>query len=212
MGSANYTNLHEWEVFRVEEKIRVIRGSKPWVAKPKILLIAGTVHRPSYTQALIRVIGECLQARGAEITEWDLVEMPLSIADPEFDGIPQHNPDANVRELARVANESDAFVLGSPVYHNSYTGVLKNALDCLGDDQFAGKPVGLVAHKGIQPLDHLRIVVRSIGAYAITRQVVTQKNDFVKTENGFQLHSETLTHRINVFCDELLDWVKRFRE
>ena len=178
--------------------------------KPNILLIAGTIHRPSYTQALIRAIGECLQARGAEIVEWDLVEKPLPIADPEFDGIPQHHPDVNVRALVHAANVADAFVWGSPVYHNSYTGVLKNALDSLGDDQFAGKPVGLVAHKGIQPLDHLRIVTRSLGAYAITRQVVTHKGDFVKIENGYRLQSETLTHRINVFCDELLDWVKRF--
>jgi len=178
---------------------------------PKVLLIAGTIHRPSYTQTVIRAIAASLAARGAEVCEWDLVIMPLPITDPEYDGIPLHNPDANVREFARVANETDAFVLGSPVYHNSFTGVLKNALDSLGDEQFEGKPVGLVGHKGIQPLDHLRIVVRSIGALAITRQVVTHRDDFVKTKQGYALQSETLTHRINVFSDELLDWVVRFR-
>ena len=129
----------------------------------------------------------------------------------EFDGIPQHHPDPNVREFARAAAEADGFVLASPVYHNSYTGVLKNALDSLGDDQFEGKPIGLVGHKGIQPVDHLRIVVRSVGAYAITRQVVTRKNEFRATADGYVLDSETLTHRINVFCDELLDWIEKFR-
>jgi azobenzene reductase len=182
------------------------------MSKPMVLLIAGTIHRPSHTQAVIRAIAETLTARGAEICEWDLVKMPLPIADPEYDGIPLHNPNANVRELARAANAADAFVLGTPVYHNSYTGVLKNALDSLGDEQFEGKPVGLVGHKGIQPLDHLRIVVRSVGAYAITRQVVTSREHFVETEQGYCLQSETMTHRINVFCDELLDWVARFRK
>ena len=175
------------------------------------MLIAGTIHRPSYTQAAIHFIGQALQGKSAEICEWDLVRMPLPIADPEYDGIPEHHPDANVREFARAAKKADAFVLASPVYHNSYTGVLKNALDSLGDDQFAGKPVGLVGHKGIQPVDHLRIVVRSLGAYAITRQVVTRKDEFIKTADGYVLDNETLTHRINVFCDELLDWVQRFR-
>lgn len=179
--------------------------------QPKVMLIAGTIHRPSYTQAAIHAIARALQARGAETCEWDLVKMPLPIADPEYDGIPQHHPDPNVREFARAASESDAFVLASPVYHNSYTGVLKNALDSLGDDQFEGKPIGLVGHKGIQPVDHLRIVVRSVGAYAITRQVVTRKDEFSKTADGYVLDSETLTHRINVFCDELLDWVEKFR-
>lgn len=180
------------------------------MAKPKVLLVAGSIRRPSYTQTLIRAIGECLQARGAEASEWDLVLKPLPIADPEFDGIPEHHPIEIVRDLARAANEADAFVLGSPVYHNSYTGVLKNALDLLGDDQFEGKPIGLVGHKGMQPLDHLRIVARSVGAYAITRQVVTRKDDFVKTEMGYVVQSETIAHRVNVFCDELLDWVARF--
>lgn len=177
----------------------------------RVLLIAGTIHRPSYTQAALHSIANCLRARGAETDEWDLVLKPLPIADPEFDGIPLHNPDANVREFAAAANAANAFVLGSPVYHNSYTGVLKNALDSLGDDQFEGKPVGLVGHKGIQPIDHLRIVMRSIGAYVITRQVITHRDDFIKVASGYELHSETMTHRVNVFCDELLDWVERFR-
>lgn len=179
--------------------------------KRSVLLIAGTIHRPSSTQAVLRTISDCLQARGAETVEWDLVKNPLPIADPEFDGIPFQHPDANVREFARLANAANAFVWGSPVYHNSYTGVLKNALDNLGDDQFSGKPIGLVAHKGVQPVDHLRLVARSLGAYAITRQVITSKHDFVKTAEGYALHSETLTHRIHVFCDELLDWVARFQ-
>lgn len=177
----------------------------------RVLLLAGTVHRPSYTQAALRAIAQCLKARGVETQEWDLVLHPLPIADPEFDGIPLHNPNANVREFAAAANAAHAFVLCSPVYHNSYTGVLKNALDSLGDDQFAGKPVGLVAHKGVQPLDHLRIVMRSVGAYVITRQVITHKDDFLKLPNGYELSGETMTHRVNVFCDELLDWVERFK-
>lgn len=179
--------------------------------KARVLLIPGSIGRLSYTRAAIQVIAQTLEVRGAETRIWDLAEMPLPMADPEYDGIPQHNPDANVRELARAANEADAFVLATPVYHNSYTGVLKNALDCLGDDQFAGKPIGLVGHQGIQPVDHLRIVVRSFGAHAITRQVVTRKQDFASGPDGYVLNSETLTHRINVFCDELLDWVRRFR-
>ena len=70
--------------------------------KPLVLLIAGTIHRPSQTRALLAVIADCLQARGAETVEWDLVKNPLPIADPEFDGIPLRHPDANVREFARV--------------------------------------------------------------------------------------------------------------
>src|SRR3954453_11294550 len=99
--------------------------------KPKVLFIAGTIHRPSATQSLLRAIADCLQARGAETFEWDLVTHPLPIADPEYDGIPLHHPDENVRELACAAMAANAFVLGSPVYHGSFTGVLKNALDSL---------------------------------------------------------------------------------
>lgn len=175
-----------------------------------MLLIAGSIRRPSYTRALVQAAGAVLEQRGARVFEWDLVVNPLPIADPEYDGIPDQYPDENVRLFAGMADKANAFVLGSPVYHNSFTGVLKNALDLLGDAQFDNKPVGLMAHKGVQPLDHLRIVMRSLSAPVITTQIATLREHYSARDNAYFLSDQRVLHRIEAFAQELLDWVERF--
>jgi NAD(P)H-dependent FMN reductase len=178
----------------------------------KVLLIAGSLREPSYTRAALHAAQAELDKRGATTHEWDLGERPLPIADPEYEGRPQDYPDATVREFARIANEADAFVLASPVYHNSYSGVLKNALDLLGSEQFERKPVGLMAHRGVQPLDHLRLVVRSLRGVAINQQIVTHDEDFERTNGSFHLTSPRIQHRLERFAEELLDYARRFSD
>ena len=56
--------------------------------------------------------------------------------------------DDNLAEFLTLAAACDAFVLGTPVYHDSYSGVLKNALDHLGSASLGGKVFGLVSHGG----------------------------------------------------------------
>ncbi len=60
-------------------------------------------------------------------------------------------------------------ILGTPNYHGSYSGILKNALDHLNMDYFKMKPVGLIGNSGgivvsSEPLSHLRVIVRSLRA------------------------------------------------
>ena len=178
--------------------------------RPHVLMIAGSIRRPSYTRALIRAVSDVLERKGAQVSEWDLFKNPLPIADPEYDSVPHEYPDENVRLFARMAEEANAFVLGSPVYHNSYTGVLKNALDLLGDAQFEDKPVGLVAHKGVQPLDHLRIVMRSLGAPVIPTQIATLRDHYTTRDGAYQLTDTRVLQRVELFGQELLEWVERF--
>ena len=44
--------------------------------------------------------------------------------------------------------EADFFILGTPNYHGSFSGILKNALDHLNMDYFKMKPVGLIGNSG----------------------------------------------------------------
>src|SRR5919202_3513637 len=92
----------------------------------KILVICGSVGHPSRTRTLLRVVTAVLKLKGALPTFWDLSERVLPIANPSYHYMPEQNPDENSRELDRQATEAEAFVLATPVYHNSYSGVLKN--------------------------------------------------------------------------------------
>lgn len=114
-----------------------------------------------------------------------------------------------------IALEADAFVLGSPNYHNSYSGVLKNALDLLNMDIFRDKPVGLVGNSGgirsTQPIDHLRIVVRGLMGVAIPIQIASCNSDFKLMEDHYVVTSDDLTKRLSDFTDQLISYTLKLK-
>jgi NAD(P)H-dependent FMN reductase len=148
-----------------------------------------------------------LGASGAETTVWWLSERPLPPADPKYHHDASSHPDPAVRQLVAQAGEAGGIVLASPVYHNSYSGILKNALDHLSMDQFHRKPVGLAGHGGnrtTQAVDHLRIVVRGLLGVALPSQVCTANEDFEETPGGYRLLSSDIEARIQRVAEELI--------
>jgi azobenzene reductase len=169
----------------------------------------------SRTRTLVDAAVEAVRARGAEVLLWDLVERPLPLADPAYYDAAERHPLAEVRELASLAADADAFVLASPVHHNSYSGALKTSLDHLSIRYFARKPVGLLSHGGafrsVQPCDHLRVVVRGLHGVATIAQVVTADSDFGRSDDRYVLDEPGVLQRVSVFADELVTFAKLFR-
>jgi len=71
---------------------------------------------------------------------------------------------------------ADAILLGSPEYHGSASGVLKNALDLVNPEDLRGKLVGLVACArgdagAMSTLNQLRQVARWVDAWVLPTQV-----------------------------------------
>ena len=180
-----------------------------------ILLISGSLSAPAHTKALIEETAANFNKLGCKTTVWDLSARPLPFADPKYHNFPSDNPNPVVKEFVRVASEADAFVLGSPNYHNSYSGVLKNALDILNMDLFRDKPVGLVGNGGgirsTQPLDHLRIVVRGLLGVAIPMQVASCNHDIELKEDSYVIVSDDLSQRIAAFSRQLLLYSKKLK-
>ena len=50
--------------------------------------------------------------------------------------------------LRRTVQGAHSIIWGTPEYHGGPSGVLKNALDLMGFDEFQGKVVGLVGTSG----------------------------------------------------------------
>lgn len=174
----------------------------------KVLLISGSVALSSHTRALCHAVAATVTGLGAEATVWDLREEPLPIADPIFHDDAREHPDPMVQMFVKTADQADAFVLSSPVYHNSYSGVLKNALDHLVIRHLAYKPVGLVSHGGnrsTQVVDHLRIVVRGLLGVAIPTQVCTVDDDYGRSRSGdYQLAVAPIGERVLRLGTELV--------
>ncbi len=174
----------------------------------KILLIGGSIRQPSYTRALIQKVQVALSEQKVNTTFWDLCTEPLPIADPAFHENPSSHPGKTVRRFVALADSSDAFVFSSPIYHNSYSGVLKNALDHLTIPHLYWKPVGLISHGGnrsTQAVDHLRIVVRGLQGIASPKQVCTSPEDYrVNDEGDYEVVSQDIEARVGHFALELI--------
>jgi NAD(P)H-dependent FMN reductase len=166
-----------------------------------VLILCGSI-RDGFTGALTRYAAEAAADAGHRAVVWDLGKDPLPIADPAYHRDPAANPDPQVQRLVAAARQADAFLLATPVYHNSYSGVLKNALDSLSMTEFTGKPVGLLAHgpklTAVQACDHLRIVVRGLYGLCVPEQAVTTPGDYRAQEGGApRLGSEAMRLRVD---------------
>ena len=107
---------------------------------------------------------------GAETRLVDLREYDLPFCNEDDTNSP---PDV-VRLRADVGT-AHGLIIGTPEYHGGYSGLLKNAIDLMGFDEFEGKIVGLVGVSGgstgaSHALQGLRAIGRALHAWVIPQQ------------------------------------------
>ncbi|GCE07700.1 NADPH-dependent FMN reductase [Dictyobacter aurantiacus] len=176
---------------------------------PRVFLIAGSADKNSYIRTSMEILANTLRESGAQVDLWDLAEQPLPLLCPSIlMATPQSVP-FPVHQFTQLAEQADAFVLGSPVYHNSYSGILKNALDLLSSQHLFHKPVALISNGNSDrtaclPCEHLRSVVKGLSAIAIPTQLVTIPADFLPMDNQHVLTNTRLLERFSLLAKELL--------
>lgn len=139
----------------------------------RVVAICGSLRSNSYTMAALRIALQGAEAMGAETELIDLRDYELIFCNGEKDAS-SYPPD--VLKLRRVVQQAQGIILGTPEYHGGPSGVLKNALDLMGFDEFQGKVIGLVGVAGgqtgaINSLNSLRTIGRSLRAWVIPHQV-----------------------------------------
>lgn len=176
-------------------------------------MIIGSAQQNSHTRALGQyLIGQFNTHDCCDLEIFDLAEKPIHTLD--FTGV-NEVPEAyqqHAKELQEKAREADFFILGTPNYHGTFSGNLKNALDHLTMDDFKMKPVGLVCNSGgivsSEPLSHLRVVVRTLLGIAVPTQIATHDHDYGKTEDGKRyLKDEEFQLRARLFVDQIVSFV-----
>lgn len=135
--------------------------------------ICGSLRQGSYTRLAVETALRGAAEVGAQTRLIDLGEYDLAFCDGARDR--QAYPEG-VRRLQEKVREAQGIILGTPVYHGSFSGVLKNALDLMGFREFEGKMIGLVGVAGgragaLNALDSLRAVGRVLHAWVIPEQV-----------------------------------------
>jgi NAD(P)H-dependent FMN reductase len=94
-----------------------------------------------------------------------------------------------VARLRSEVKQAEGIILGTPEYHGSLSGVLKNALDLMGFDEFEGKMIGLVGVSGgrmgaFDALNTLRNIGRALHAWVIPEQASVPEAWKVFTADG----------------------------
>jgi len=181
-----------------------------------ICLVGGSAEYPSRILACLDFLAERLNASGGTARIWDLAQNPLPLFSPCAYPAPDAFSQERVREFTQMADQADAFVWASPVYHNSFSGVLKNMLDTLSIQQFSHKPVAIVScgnseRTGWQPCDHLQIVARGLHAIAIPTQLVALPTDFTRAQGRYRLTNEETRERASLLADELIMYASVLR-
>jgi NAD(P)H-dependent FMN reductase len=156
--------------------------------EPHIVAIAGSLREQSYTRLAVSHALDGAAAAGATTELLDLREYDLPALNPDRES--QGDSD----ELVARVDNADAVILGSPMYHGSYSGVLKNAIDYCGFDEFEGKTVGLLAVSGgsfpVTTLEHMRSVCRALNAWVVPHQAAVP-NAYSAFEDGEFVDDDT---------------------
>jgi NAD(P)H-dependent FMN reductase len=180
----------------------------------QVLLLLGCHSSLSSTRSLLHELKSLLRDRGAKSHIWDLYYDPLPIFDFTFDSDVQRHKFEVVQTLARLANDADAFVWGTPSCHNSFSGVLKNALDHLDVDQFRQKPVAFISHdreRSVQVSSQLRVVAEGLSAKPVPTQIVTANEDFELYKGDYIVVNTRIEKLLIHMADELIEYSKSMR-
>ena len=141
--------------------------------QPHVVGLAGSLREKSYTRMGVERALEGARRAGGTAELLDLREYDLPTYDADRDGA------GDAGEFAARVREADAVLLGTPMYHGSYSSTLKTALDYCGFDEFEDKTVGLLAVAGggfpVTALEHLRSVCRALNAWVIPHQVAVPR-------------------------------------
>lgn len=163
--------------------------------KPQILAFAGSTRKNSYNKKVLAIAAEGARKEGAEVKIIDLKDFPMPFYDGDLekeDGIPE-----NGKKLMNLMIEHDGFLIASPEYNSSVSGVLKNAIDWASRPvkgmnplaAFDGKVACLMSASdgslgGLRGLSALRWILGNIKVIVLPKQVSVSKANEAFDENG----------------------------
>ena len=147
-----------------------------------VVAVCGSLRDSSRTRVAIR---EALTAAAGAGANTELIDL-RSYELPSLNAVERDRTDGE-RFRERIS-AADSVLLGTPNYHGSYSGALKNALDYCRRDDFEDTTVGLLeVAAGDYPgsaLMHLRIVSRTLRAWTLPTAVAIPDSHTLITDDG----------------------------
>ena len=150
--------------------------------KPKILAFAGSLREDSCNKKLVKIAAEGARKAGADVIFIDLKDYPMPIYDQEIEtaeGIPP-----KAQKIKDLMIACQGFLISSPEYNSSISGVLKNVIDWSSRPSTKDEPT-LICFKdkfaslmsaspgqlgGLRGLVHLKAILGNIGMTVLPQQ------------------------------------------
>jgi chromate reductase, NAD(P)H dehydrogenase (quinone) len=156
------------------------------MAGPKILAFAGSTRTASFNKRLLGFAVTQARAAGAEVTHVDLRDLAMPLYDGDLEAANGLPPTA--RQFKRLLIDHAGFLIASPEYNSSLSGVLKNAIDWASRPEpgeptlvaFTGKVAALMSASpgwrgGLRGLVPLRSLLSNIGVLVVPGDVAVPR-------------------------------------
>lgn len=162
--------------------------------KPKILAFAGSTHTDSFNKKLVKIVAAGAKEADADVTVIDLRDFQMSLYDEDLER--QEGLSPNTRKLKEFMLSYHVFLISSPEYNSSISGVLKNTLDWTSRQSdgesiscFKDKVAGLMNASpsrlgGLRELVYVRTILENMGILVIPKQIAISKAHEAFNSNG----------------------------
>lgn len=137
----------------------------------RVVAVSGSLRDGSYTKAALHYALDAAAETGAETDYIDLAEVDLPLYDPDVD----EEDAGDAAELMARMRAADGVLLGSPVYHDSYSAAFRSFHDYCSFDEYENTVVGLLVVAGggtiANTLSDMRTTIRGVHGWTMPLQV-----------------------------------------
>jgi len=165
----------------------------------KILAVSGSMRADSKGRRALEATLAAAQAHSAQTQLLDLCALDLPMFRPGA-----KTESTGVRQALEAVQWADAFVLGTPDYHGSMSGAMKNFLDYHWRE-FAGKLFAYLCtshEKGLTAMEQMRTTVRQCYGWSLPYGISFDGGEAMN-EQG-EIISESLQNRLQMTARDLV--------
>jgi len=167
------------------------------------------MNTDSTTKQAVQIVLDAAKEAGATVEMIHLADWKMPIYDDREDT--STYPEV-VHTFIKTISEADGLVIGSPEYHGTITGSLKNALDFLEGRHLRDKQVALIGTAGgsmgaTNTVNTLQLIMRNLHAWPLpsSPSIPSAYNAF--TPEG-KLKDERLQARMELLGKQLAQFVQ----
>ena len=178
----------------------------------KILGVGSSMRRNSYGTKALKFILDMTKKYDTETHLLNLRETKLPLFDPDGSTEEDTLLSDELRKITDYVIWADAFVLVSPDYHGSMSGVMKNFLDHYWEE-FAGKTFGYMCtshEKGLTAMDQMRTAIRQCYGWSLPYGVSINGEQDFNTKG--EIINDLLVKRLDMLAHDLITYGRLIRE